>query len=123
MTNGISGVRSPCIKVCQLESGSGLCTGCLRTGDEIGEWGDAGDKRRLEILARAEQRRRERARSSAKTGRLVPCLSCGGSGQLTAQRSGDWRREPDRYQPGTLVPCRICGTTGWVPRPGTFDEV
>lgn len=30
-------VLSPCIGICQLDE-SGLCVGCLRTGDEIGRW-------------------------------------------------------------------------------------
>ncbi len=32
-------VASPCISVCQMDSGTGWCTGCLRTLDEIASWG------------------------------------------------------------------------------------
>ena len=28
---------TPCIGVCELDA-KGFCTGCLRTGDEIGRW-------------------------------------------------------------------------------------
>ena len=31
-------VKSPCNDVCQLETKSGLCLGCGRTGDEIMRW-------------------------------------------------------------------------------------
>ncbi|MCB2101224.1 MAG: hypothetical protein KDE22_10170 [Rhodobacterales bacterium] len=53
---------------------------------------------------------------------FVPCPNCGGDGRLTAQRSGDWRREPDRYRPDQMVTCQVCGGTGLIPRPGAFEE-
>ena len=31
-------VESPCIKICVIEPTSRLCTGCLRSIDEIGAW-------------------------------------------------------------------------------------
>lgn len=31
-------VESPCIKICVVHPESRLCTGCLRTIDEIGAW-------------------------------------------------------------------------------------
>jgi len=31
-------VDSPCIKICVIHPESRLCTGCLRTIDEIGAW-------------------------------------------------------------------------------------
>jgi predicted Fe-S protein YdhL (DUF1289 family) len=31
-------IESPCIKICVIHPESRLCTGCLRTIDEIGEW-------------------------------------------------------------------------------------
>ncbi len=52
-------VRSPCIKVCELDPRTGLCTGCLRTGDEIAAWADAGDVQRRAILRRIEERQKE----------------------------------------------------------------
>ena len=50
------------------------------------------------------------------------CPSCAGSGMVTAQRSGDFSREPDKYRPDQSVMCRICGGTGLVPRPGMYSE-
>ena len=40
---------SPCISICRLDAGSGLCEGCFRTGGEIAAWSSASDadKRRL----------------------------------------------------------------------------
>ncbi len=42
-------VPSPCVSVCRMDAGSGLCEGCLRTIDEIAGWGRLDDvaKRRI----------------------------------------------------------------------------
>ena len=42
-------VPSPCISVCRMDAASALCTGCLRTIDEIAGWSRADDatKRRI----------------------------------------------------------------------------
>ncbi|PWR23625.1 DUF1289 domain-containing protein [Zavarzinia compransoris] len=43
---------SPCIKVCKLDPVSRLCTGCLRTIEEIGAWGFMdGDEKRAVLAA------------------------------------------------------------------------
>ncbi len=34
-------VASPCMSVCQMDEATGLCVGCLRTLDEIAQWGNA----------------------------------------------------------------------------------
>ncbi|KMK67951.1 DUF1289 domain-containing protein [Puniceibacterium sp. IMCC21224] len=40
-------VESPCIKICVIHSESRLCTGCLRSIDEITRWSTmSGDERR-----------------------------------------------------------------------------
>lgn len=48
---------SPCNKICQMDSATGLCRGCLRTAAEIAAWPqmDAAAKRRL--LARLGERK------------------------------------------------------------------
>ena len=56
-----SRVASPCIGVCTLDPGSELCTGCLRTGDEIALWRDASDAIRLIILQRIRTRNEQLA--------------------------------------------------------------
>lgn len=35
---GMKPLPSPCISVCQLDSASGICLGCYRTGSEIAAW-------------------------------------------------------------------------------------
>ncbi|MGF6770827.1 putative Fe-S protein YdhL (DUF1289 family) [Paraburkholderia sp. GAS199] len=50
-------VQSPCIDICKLDGTTGLCIGCLRTRDEIREWKNAADERRLEIIGEAAARR------------------------------------------------------------------
>jgi len=49
-------VPSPCVKVCTMDPGRGVCLGCYRTLDEIGGWSvfSAGQKRA--VLARIEAR-------------------------------------------------------------------
>jgi uncharacterized protein len=42
-------VRSPCIKVCVLDPKAGICTGCGRTGDEIGRWLSMSDEERKRV--------------------------------------------------------------------------
>ena len=50
-------VPSPCIDVCCMDAASGLCAGCLRTGDEIAGWAAAPDEQKLLILAAISRRR------------------------------------------------------------------
>ena len=49
-------VPSPCISVCRMSEVTGLCEGCWRTLDEIGQWGSADDPAKRMIWARIEQR-------------------------------------------------------------------
>ncbi|SFB37257.1 hypothetical protein SAMN04515620_1556 [Collimonas sp. OK607] len=48
---------SPCINVCVMNAGSGLCEGCLRTLDEIAAWGCASDEQKRGIWRHILQRR------------------------------------------------------------------
>jgi predicted Fe-S protein YdhL (DUF1289 family) len=36
-------VPSPCVSVCRIDAADGLCTGCLRTLDEIAAWSRMAD--------------------------------------------------------------------------------
>jgi predicted Fe-S protein YdhL (DUF1289 family) len=65
----VSEIPSPCIGVCRLDPGSGLCTGCMRTLDEIAAWPAAGEAERLAIVQRLRARRRAAGRTSAADGR------------------------------------------------------
>ena len=66
MTTASDTPPSPCISLCRMdpERGSvaeraagGLCIGCLRTIDEIVEWGMASDRRKHEVLDAIASRR------------------------------------------------------------------
>lgn len=50
-------IPSPCVNVCQMDPGSGLCLGCLRTLDEIAGWMDYSASEKLEVLERLDERR------------------------------------------------------------------
>lgn len=44
-------MESPCVKICVYEPGSGVCTGCGRTLDEIVRWSAMSDEERRRIMA------------------------------------------------------------------------
>lgn len=44
-------IESPCIKICVIHPESRLCTGCLRTIDEIGAWSRMSAEARQEVMA------------------------------------------------------------------------
>ncbi len=43
------GLPSPCMSVCQMNAGSGLCRGCLRTLNEITAWGNADERYKRQV--------------------------------------------------------------------------
>ena len=44
-------MKTPCIKVCQMDPLRGVCIGCRRTLEEIGRWAGMSDAERKKILA------------------------------------------------------------------------
>jgi len=50
---------SPCTSVCQLDSRSGFCLGCWRTGQEIAGWSRDSESEKLAVLAALNQRREQ----------------------------------------------------------------
>ncbi len=60
-------VPSPCISVCKMDEASGLCTGCLRTLDEIALWSVLDDEDKRAVWDALAQRR----------GRLPPAATTG----------------------------------------------
>lgn len=50
-------VPSPCINVCRIDADCGLCSGCLRTLDEIAAWSRLDDAGRREVWSRIALRR------------------------------------------------------------------
>ena len=57
-------IASPCINVCKMDAQTGLCTGCLRTIDEITAWSQLDDSRRSNVLAAVAGRRQQMVRNS-----------------------------------------------------------
>lgn len=45
-----SEIESPCIKICVIEPTSRLCTGCLRSIDEIGIWSQLSAEARKTVM-------------------------------------------------------------------------
>ena len=45
------GIASPCIMVCTLDTATGWCLGCGRTGDEIERWTSMGEAGRQAVSA------------------------------------------------------------------------
>ncbi|MDA5094347.1 DUF1289 domain-containing protein [Aliiroseovarius sp. KMU-50] len=52
-------VDSPCVKICVVHREAGLCTGCLRTLDEIAAWSTLPAETRREIMDQLPERRSE----------------------------------------------------------------
>ena len=51
-------MKSPCVKVCQMDPVRGVCLGCCRTLDEIARWGGMDDAQQARLLAELPERRR-----------------------------------------------------------------
>lgn len=53
----MSSIKSPCIKKCSMIEGN--CTGCLRTSDEIKNWGLMEDEEKVSVKKELKERRRK----------------------------------------------------------------
>jgi hypothetical protein len=62
-------IPSPCVGICRLDPTTGLCLGCMRTGDEIAAWPGASHVQRLQIVEQLRARRRAAGRTSAADSR------------------------------------------------------
>lgn len=49
-------VPSPCIQICIIEPGDGLCVGCARTLDEIARWSEMSNEARSAVMQSLSQR-------------------------------------------------------------------
>jgi hypothetical protein len=56
MANDLSGIESPCIKVCVVDPTRKLCIGCGRSLDEIARWMDYSTAERARIMAQLPAR-------------------------------------------------------------------
>jgi predicted Fe-S protein YdhL (DUF1289 family) len=52
-------VKSPCIKVCQMDPARGVCMGCCRTLDEIARWGLMSEPQRESVMSGLGERRKK----------------------------------------------------------------
>ncbi|MBK8065079.1 MAG: DUF1289 domain-containing protein [Betaproteobacteria bacterium] len=50
-------VKSPCINVCRMHAELGVCRGCYRTLEEIGDWSTLPDTEKRRVAQEAEARR------------------------------------------------------------------
>lgn len=50
-------VASPCVQICIIEPGDGLCVGCARTLDEIASWGSMSNEARRAVMQLLPKRR------------------------------------------------------------------
>jgi predicted Fe-S protein YdhL (DUF1289 family) len=55
----VSGVPSPCNKVCILDPATQVCIGCLRTIDEIARWNDMNEEEKARVVAVARERKEQ----------------------------------------------------------------
>ena len=44
-------IESPCVKLCVVHPDAGICTGCYRTSEEIGQWSRMTPETRRDIMA------------------------------------------------------------------------
>lgn len=63
-------VESPCIKICVVHPAERICTGCLRSMDEIAAWSRMSNTERralkAELPARAERFKKRRGGRAAR---------------------------------------------------------
>ena len=53
-------METPCIQVCVIDPGTGLCEGCRRTLAEIAAWSTLDDRQKLAVRDALAQRRIEK---------------------------------------------------------------
>ena len=67
--------ESPCIRVCVVHPEARICTGCLRTIDEITAWSKMSNETRREIMAGLPDRAGLlRKRRGGRAARMAPKL-------------------------------------------------
>lgn len=64
-------IESPCVKICVIHPSARLCTGCLRSIDEITRWSRmTPDERRVVMTALPDRARQLAQRRGGRAGRL-----------------------------------------------------
>jgi predicted Fe-S protein YdhL (DUF1289 family) len=49
-------METPCVRICVLDAATGLCSGCGRTLDEIGDWLSLSEADRQRIMTELPDR-------------------------------------------------------------------
>jgi len=66
-------IESPCINICVIHPESRLCTGCLRSMDEIGAWSKMSTEERRDVMealpARGDALKKRRGGRAARLAR------------------------------------------------------
>jgi uncharacterized protein len=57
MPQAAPAIESPCIQICVIDAGSGLCTGCGRTRHEIAIWSSITSAERGRIMSELAARK------------------------------------------------------------------
>jgi predicted Fe-S protein YdhL (DUF1289 family) len=57
---------SPCVRVCAIETATGLCAGCGRSLEEIARWSRMTDAERRRIMNELAGRRRQAPRGAER---------------------------------------------------------
>ncbi|MEP1767775.1 MAG: DUF1289 domain-containing protein [Sulfitobacter sp.] len=69
-------IESPCINICVIHPESRLCTGCLRSIDEIGAWSKMSAPERRDVIealpSRADAFKKRRGGRAARLARKKP---------------------------------------------------
>ena len=55
----MSGVPSPCNKVCILDPATQVCIGCWRTIDEIARWSGMDEEEKARVVAMSRERKEQ----------------------------------------------------------------
>lgn len=55
-------IQSPCIKICMIHPDTRLCTGCLRSINEITDWAKMSPEQRTQIMAELPARAPQHAK-------------------------------------------------------------
>ena len=55
-------IESPCVKICVIHPAARICTGCLRSIDEIGAWSRMSPDERRTIMAELPDRKSQIAK-------------------------------------------------------------
>ncbi len=49
---------TPCIQICRIDHGTGLCVGCYRTLTEITNWSQWNDQQQLAVMSQLINRKK-----------------------------------------------------------------